>query len=458
VTQSPLPSPNPTASAVFVSSVLQNVLVTSGATFNGIPNLVDYDITETDTGLYGILNVRSWLTDVYYGYAPAPNGQTAFSTVGQTSWLDLGSIDQTFFKTEYGPGNGLIDVIPEPSHTGQAVPILPANNAALTTREKDPDGQVTTRVVNPDGSYTEQATFPDGTSSTATLNANGTGVYSFPLYGVQPNSSVLVGGVTGGNIPVTVNYAAGTDGPTSPPSQVNYSIPNWYPETPPVLSKETYVNYGPKILPNPYPSPTPLDTPGACNLGQNNQGVTLTHIQGKPYSNDLIQTITKVDPIFGETETTTTSTLVTQGVGATCWEILDVVNQYYDYSGQTYKIPYFGNAPVQTSTTDITMGIAFATINNQSYRFGDANGRRNFFDNQGLPNGRQPGSMMRHGRTFGHQGQGLTRNPSGSSSQPSDALLVLRGSYLHALEDARLKRHAAYWRQMKALRDRWFRR
>ncbi len=114
VTQSPLPSPNPTNKAVFVSSVSQNVLVTSGAIFDGIPNLMDYDITEADVGQYGIFNTRSWLTDIFYSYAPAPNGQTAVSTVGQTSWLDLGSIDQTFYKTEYGAGNGLIDVIPEP--------------------------------------------------------------------------------------------------------------------------------------------------------------------------------------------------------------------------------------------------------------------------------------------------------------------------------------------------------
>ena len=197
-------------------------------------------------------------------------------------------------------------------------------------------------------------------------NSNGTGVYSFPLYGVQPNSSVSVGSVRSGNIPVTVNYAAGTGGPTSPPTQENYSIPDWYPATPPVLSHETYVNYGPKVLPNPYPSPLPLDTPGACNLGQLFNGQILKFIQGKPYSNDLIQTITKVDPIFGETETTTASTFVTQGVGATCWDIVDVVNQYYDYSGQTYTIPYFSNTPVQTTTTEITMGIAFATINNQT--------------------------------------------------------------------------------------------
>ncbi len=132
-----------------------------------------------------IFNTETWLDDIYYQYTPNGN-LTNVSEVGETSFLDLGAIDQTFFKTLYGKGNGLIDVIPEPSHTGQAVPIVPANNAALTHVERDPDGQVTQHTTNGDGSYTETATYPDGSSAVAQVNSNGTGSYSLPLGGASP--------------------------------------------------------------------------------------------------------------------------------------------------------------------------------------------------------------------------------------------------------------------------------
>jgi hypothetical protein len=451
VTSTPLPSPNPTVTAVFVSSVTQNVQVTQPSTFNAVPGLVDYDIQETDTGIYGIFNTQTWLDDIYYLYTPQGNN-TAVSEVGETSFLDLGAIDQTFFKTIYGAGNGLIDVIPEPSQKGEQVPITPANNAALTHTEHDPDGQVTIHTTHADGSYVEQATYPDGTSALATVNSNGSGSYSFPLGGAQPNSSVEVGLPAGGMIPVTVNYTAGSQGPHSPPNQVSYQIPTWYPQTPPTLSHETYFNFGPMNLPNPYPSPLPYPTPGACNLGQDVFGKQLYQIQGKPFSNDLIQTITKVDPVFGETETITTSTFVTQGVGATCWKIDDAVTQYYDYSGQTKQIPYFSGSPVQTSLTEITMGIAFATINNQSYRFGESGDRRGVYNVRFSKS--QP--MMRPGKSFSHQRSGLVQSPGGGSGhfQASDALLAVRSNFIHALDNARLKRHAEYWRELKAIRDR----
>ncbi len=153
--------------------------------------------------------------------------------------------------------------------------------------------------------------------------------------------------------------------------------------------------------------------------------------------------------MFGETETITTSTFVTQGVGATCWKIDDAVTQYYDYSGQTKTIPYFSGSPVQTSLTEITMGIGFATINNQTYRFGESGDRRGVYDVRF-----KKSQTLVHGKGLGHQRAGLSQPQFGQAFQASDALLAVRSNFLHSLDNARLKRHAAYWRQLKAIRDR----
>lgn len=434
VTVSPIPSPNPTVSATIGSTVNINYNVTSGNSFNNVSNLTDFSGVETDTGVFGQLNLLSIKSDTYYQYTPNSNS-TSVSVVGMQTEREVGTPNQVTFKTVYGPGNGLVDVIPEPSQTGQSVPVGPANNAALTTTETDPDGQVTTRTVNPDGSYTEHATYPDGTASTAVVNADATGQYSLPLLGIQPNSSVAVGAESGGMIPITVTYAPGVAGPGQ--VIVNLSVPNWYPSLPVTLSKETYLNNGPKVLPNPYPTPSPLPTTGACNLGNDINGIPLTHIQQKPFSNQLVQAITKVDPVFGEIETTTTTTYVTQGVGATCWEILDVVNQYYDYSGQTVFIPFFSSTPVQVTTTDETIGIGFATINNQSIYFGP--GRHT--------SGKQPPGQA-------HQSFGKSQSRQSQQSMMTQSRLVASSvtqSFMHRLERERLKRHAMFWRQLKSI-------
>jgi hypothetical protein len=435
VTVSPIPSPNPTVSATFGTTVNINYSVTSPNTFNGVSGLTDFAGIETDTGVFGQLNLLSIKSDTYFLYTPNSNGTTSVSLVGMQSEREVGTPNQVTFKTVYGAGNGLVDVVPEPSQTGQSVAVGPPNNAAMTTTETDPDGQVTTRTVNPDGSYTEHAAYPDGTQATAIVNSDATGAYSLPLLGITPNSSVVVGAESGGMIPVTVTYAPGVAGPGQ--VVLNLSVPNWYPSLPVTLSKETYLNNGPKVLPNPYPTPSPLPTTGACNLGNDINGIPLTHIQQKPFSNQLVQTITKVDPVFGETETTTTTTYVTQGVGATCWEMLDVVNEYYDYSGQSAFIPFFSGTPVQVSTTDETIGIGFATINNHSIHFGS--GRHT--------SGKQ--SQQQAQQTFGK-----SQSRQAQQSMMTQSRLIASSvsqSFMHRLEKQRLQRHATFWRQLKAI-------
>ncbi len=179
------------------------------------------------------------------------------------------------------------------------------------------------------------------------------------------------------------------------------------------------------------------------NLGYDVYGKIILHIQQKPYSNQLVQTVTKVDPVFGEVDTTTTTTWVTQGIGATCWEINDVVNQYYDYSGQSAYIPFFSGTPVQVTTTDVTMGLNQATIQNYSYRFGNAWKRGSFAvptnrqaericeapesDDGSEPGRPKPGGCERNRLVPGGQGRTSTLTRTQATAAPRGVLETTEG-------------------------------
>ncbi len=196
------------------------------------------------------------MTDEYLAYGTA-GLTTAVSIVGSKTTSSDGAV----FVTVYGPGNGLLDILPEaPGRIGSA-----PNNATLTATETDPDGQVTTRSTNPDGTYQEQAQFPDGTTSLATELANGTGTYSVPYVipgtpygdGVAPPNTVLsvlspASLPTGAPyIPISIAYSYGTAPSPAPsatpiatPTPVQRTVrPVWYPGGvyPAVPSSETYV-------------------------------------------------------------------------------------------------------------------------------------------------------------------------------------------------------------------------
>jgi hypothetical protein len=464
VSVSPLPSPNPTVSAqdVATTSIITNV--TSGATYDGQPNLTQFSTTEVDTGTVGVLNLVTTATLSYYAYTPdaKTKSDTDVTAVGSTANIQAGTPDQTTITTTYGAGNGLVDVVPEPSVTGQHVQIGTPNNAALTTTEKDADGQLTTLAVNGNGTYTESVKYPDGTSASATELQTGsspTGFYSFPLDGDPggQNTTVAVSSVASGQIPITVVYGKGVAGPG--PVQVHTSVPNWYPSNPVVLANETYFNDGPTALPNPFPSPNPV-TLGACALGNDINGHLLKQLQGKPYSNKLVQTDTKVDAIFGEVETTTTSSWITIGLGLTCAETIDVLTQYYDYSGQSYYTPFFSPTPVQITTTEVQLGIVSATINDQKYKFGGGAGNGEARGQQApgqQSNGLSGASQQRSGMQSQMRGgmQSQTRGGMQQSAQsgptPRQLMYTLVQEMRHRLDRERVKRHALRWRQLKAL-------
>jgi len=340
----PIPSPNPTNSATLSFAITQNVKLNGGASFAGALNsgsLIDYNTAETDTESNPTQTTQV-TSDDYYAFTPL-GAATDVLFAGSNSTDSAG----IRVKTLIGSGNGLVDIIPE-----VAGPLVPANTDAQTITENDPQGSTNTKNINADGTYMQSFSYPDGTTGSATVNADGSGTYSFPLEGPNAggNSTFAVGTPTtngsGGStitITITITYANGLFPPGANPSPIHRTVtPAWF-TAPVALYAQTLVNQG----------RTPL--PGTCNVAP-----SLVHP-----ANSLVQTTTTIDPIFGERDVQTTTTYDEPGIGIACLQLSDVVTQYYDFSGQTYRLIYTtpdGTMPVQITTTSETLGVTAATV------------------------------------------------------------------------------------------------
>jgi hypothetical protein len=157
----------------------------------------------------------------------------------------------------------------------------------------------------------------------------------------------------GENIGITITLPAALVTANPAPNATPFTFPTfyvpvWY-QTPLVLSNESLVDNGPTTL------PTACDVPTALTRSPRQS----------------IDTKSTVDPVFGETDVTTTTTYTEPGIGVACVQLNDVVNQYYDLSGQAQfnvegvgPLGFFAgvNTPFQTTTTTETLGITSATV------------------------------------------------------------------------------------------------
>jgi hypothetical protein len=339
------PSPNPTNSQTLTTAVTQTVTVSGVPKFQTVLNPFDFYVTETDT-LNGGLETSTTKSDEYYVYS-ANGAATDIEFAGSNVTTSSG----VTYLDVVGSGNGLVDILPEVS--GQ---ILPANSAAETTTETDPDGATDVRTIDADGTYTDNALNVDGTTSTAIVNADGSGSYSFPLeipadtsYTVsapQPNPS---GGSNQIGITITAPAALveATPSPNATPVTFpTFFIPVWYSQ-PIVIATETLVDNGSSSV------------PATCNVPSG--------LLNRPV-HQLVDTKSTLDPVFGETDTTTTTTYTLRGIGVGCVKLSDVVTQYYDLSGQAqfneegFGPIGFSDTPFQTTTTTETLGVTSAHI------------------------------------------------------------------------------------------------
>ena len=340
----PTPNPNPpTSTQTLSANVSLNVTVASTPAPAGSSTVSDVTSIESDAFTSPPETETSTTDETLAFSAPSATGAVTVTELGSTTTTPATSVEAgSSIATTIGAGNGLIDVIPE-------VPgaLTPANTAAETIVETDATGQTENTAVNADGSYTEQILYPTGLNSTATENSDGSANYLVPIENV-PGSSIAFTAPTPSNsgpdnIGVTVTFAAALVGQSTPVVQT-FTIPAWYPNptSPPVLYTQTYQDNG------------GVAAPSSCGIPAN---------LARP-TNQLVQTTTTVDTVFGEVEQNITTAYDAQGLGIVCTVLSDVTTQYYDYTlqtGNTFAVS--GNAtPIETTTLAETIGLQSATV------------------------------------------------------------------------------------------------
>jgi hypothetical protein len=321
-------TPNPSGTIAYI--VDQNVTDEGPAPFNGA---TPYDLhgVETDAGTNQSIVVT---TDTYY--APQPYGatQTGFYTFGYTSSDTLGQkIDVAYsgVPSAGGASNGLVDILPETQAQTWT------NTGAQSLTESESDGFSANRTTNANGSYDETDTYPQASQftpppapQTATLsqNANGSGTYSFPLFGATPNVTFSYAAPSGGSIVITT------------PSK-DYTVAAWY-------SLPLYAEHDAQL--------GELTIPAGCRVPANLATM----------ANGVEQTYTRVDTILGTVEKYDEVSYIFGGY-AVCVTMSDVTNVFYDYSGQGNGAPYGisfggGQTPLEIISLASTVGLTSTNV------------------------------------------------------------------------------------------------
>ena len=295
----------------------QSIAVLPGKVFHGKP-ATDYQTTESDAGANQTITT---LTDNYIQF-PASTGPIV--NIGFASTDSNG----VTLDVQYLSGNGQIGEVPLSSGW--------SNDASTVISETDPDGTTISENIAADGSYSLTKTEFAGTTS-ATQKSDGTGTATIPFrgfFGVGSGTTITIPAQSGGVINFTLT-AAGASAPT--PAPFVLPVTAWYPPAP-ALASDTSTLTGVTAI------------PGGCAaaiFGSTGEQVT--------------QQETRLDLVFGISETETTDTWVTPTVGPVCQRINDTVSIFYDFTNQS---PFFilagGPSPIQTNAITSLMGLKTA--------------------------------------------------------------------------------------------------
>ncbi len=317
----PAPSPLPTSTpwvTTTTQSVTQNVAVSTGQSFNGQTGLTNLTTKETDAGQLQTTTVTS---QAYLSYA---QDSSRANGVNVTE-IGSSSIDSN--------GVALQSTLSSGSETLAQLPFVGGaqwtNNAAHTDTEKDPGGETISTTYAADGSYNEQLSFPENVTSTAIEYPDGSGSYGLPLLGGTTNqTTVTVGAPSGGQIQLALNVPVGL------PVTHAWTIPVWYPQTPPILASDAYVDAGPATLPS------------SCNTGN-----------AYAYANveKIVESKNRLDTVFGELETEKITQYTSSSYGLLCEVISDDLKGFYNYSGQAGAVFAFtvsGTPQIETTVSE----------------------------------------------------------------------------------------------------------
>jgi hypothetical protein len=306
--------------------------------------------TESDAGALSTLTTTTTATIAY-------NAQANGTTQLQASKVVATDSNGNTYETDYGPGNGLLDVIPEANGTF-------ANTAQESYKESDvgissavaaagvncpsagtPVTVSTDREVNVDGSYTQC----NGALSSADTWVDDVAIEAGPLSTpVAPafSGSLVLNALAGGRTftfsapaaaSIGYTYYNGASHTTTPST-----VPDWIPATLTQPSVET----------DAIATGQALDPSCATTFGT--------------VANKVTQTIKTADAILGTLETKTTATYDIFGPGTVCTVVSDTLETFYDFSDQEGGAPRLypsdsATVPAETITISETLSLSSTT-------------------------------------------------------------------------------------------------
>ena len=318
----PLASPvstQPTYTFNYAVSIASTT--STGKTFGTKTGLIDFTTVETDTGSTPPLPVTT--TNTYEELEPTAAGTVNVLSPGSAASDTNGST----YTTDNGIGNGLLDILPE---TGGRTW---HNTAYGDYLETEADTTSIKRATSPNGAYTETDTFADTTQPAAQIavNADLSGTYSnatVPAYGLL---DITVGAPQGSgassHIPITLVQAGVT---------AAGDVADWYP------TKALYASTASLAASQTIPS--------ACRVPAAVGTI----------ASEIVEKTTRLDPVLGTYELRTNDTYLVPFYGTACTIDTDILDDYYDYSGQSVQT--FASTPQQTTTLVETLGFTSGSI------------------------------------------------------------------------------------------------
>ncbi len=297
--------------------VTQHV-TTSDATIGGRA-VVDYHGVQTESG-------TGATTTTYDAYvAQVPSSTRSGSNVELVKESSSGSgISET---TAYGPGNGVVDQIPE-------VPQARWTNTATRTQSvaNSVQGSSARDSYRADGSYDEDAVPVEGLHATMQSYPDGNGAYQFPFQGGSTNSSINLAPPNHGKIDLLfVNATQHVTG--------YGKIGVWYPSVPPPLAADSFLDAGSVAVPK------------AC-------GVPAKY--GRSAS-EIVEQSTRLDIVFGQYETMQRTVYVASPYGMVCTVVSDDLKTYYDYNAFALE-----SKPLTETMVNETLGLQQAKVPKQA--------------------------------------------------------------------------------------------
>ncbi len=327
---SPFPS---TATAAKIS---ENVVVTASSDPLGSGG-TDFHSTTTTVGT---TSTRTATGDSYYSTVSAGSG-TNFVLNAQQSVDDS---KNTYAWTYTTPQ--ILDVLPESAGATWT------NSPAGSYNETDADGATIARTTNADGTYTENDTFATGgvPSMQFLVNPDGSGAWTFNYYGTSyliAYSAPTAGSITVSILNPTPAPSPGATGTPAPNPPIVIATPAaWFSPSPKLYQESDTVSTG-------------VSFPASCAV-PSTFGTS---------GDSIAQVVTKLDPIFGLDEVTTTTTYTAQGFGPVCVAMNDVQTYYYDYLNDTAgaaNIAAYVGTPQLTKTYAQTLTLQTAGTSIQS--------------------------------------------------------------------------------------------